>query len=153
MPDEPADVEPIDEIPIPVDALLGNRDSTHLGDTVHHLEIAEHRRRVHEGLWAKFGDDLIMDPMKRFAAHEHRINEPEQQVAGGYARRDRGIAKGIEIEVDKQNRITVTGARRQQVGQVAAEIRSLRKPETYKGKGIRYADEEIRRKVGKAGVK
>ena len=62
------------------------------------------------------------------------------------------VPEGIEVEVDKQNRITVTGARRQQVGQVAAEIRSLRKPEPYKGKGIRYADEEIRRKVGKAGA-
>ena len=60
------------------------------------------------------------------------------------------IPEGIEIEVDKQNRVTVRGARRQQVGQVAAEIRALRKPEPYKGKGIRYADEEIRRKVGKA---
>jgi large subunit ribosomal protein L6 len=62
------------------------------------------------------------------------------------------IPEGIEVEVDKQNRITVSGARRQQVGQVAAEIRALRKPEPYKGKGIRYADEEIRRKVGKAGA-
>jgi len=62
------------------------------------------------------------------------------------------IPEGIEIEVDKQNRVTVRGARRQQVGQVAAEIRALRKPEPYKGKGIRYADEEVRRKVGKAGA-
>ena len=62
------------------------------------------------------------------------------------------IPEGIEVEVDKQNRMTVSGARRQQVGQVAAEIRALRKPEPYKGKGIRYADEEIRRKVGKAGA-
>jgi large subunit ribosomal protein L6 len=62
------------------------------------------------------------------------------------------IPEGIEVEIDKQNRITVSGPRRQQVGQVAAEIRALRKPEPYKGKGIRYADEEIRRKVGKAGA-
>jgi large subunit ribosomal protein L6 len=62
------------------------------------------------------------------------------------------IPETIEVEIDKQNRITVSGAQRQQVGQVAAEIRALRKPEPYKGKGIRYADEEIRRKVGKAGA-
>jgi large subunit ribosomal protein L6 len=62
------------------------------------------------------------------------------------------IPEGIEVEIDKQNRITVSGAKRQQVGQVAAEIRALRKPEPYKGKGIRYADEEVRRKVGKAGA-
>jgi len=62
------------------------------------------------------------------------------------------IPKGIEIEIDKQNRITVRGADRQQVGQVAAELRSLRKPDPYKAKGIRYAGEVIRRKVGKSGV-
>jgi large subunit ribosomal protein L6 len=62
------------------------------------------------------------------------------------------VPEGITVEVDKQNRITVAGADRQQVGQVAAEIRSLRKPEPYKGKGIKYADEVIRRKVGKAGA-
>lgn len=63
------------------------------------------------------------------------------------------IPEGINIEVDKNNRVTVTGADRQQVGQVAAEIRKLRKPDPYKGKGIKYSDEIIRRKVGKAGAK
>ena len=62
------------------------------------------------------------------------------------------IPEGISVEIDKSNRITVTGADRQQVGQAAAEIRSLRKPEPYKGKGIKYADEIIRRKVGKASA-
>ena len=62
------------------------------------------------------------------------------------------IPDEIEIEVDKNNSVTVRGAQKQQVGQVAAEIRALRKPEPYKGKGIKYADEVIRRKVGKAGV-
>ena len=63
------------------------------------------------------------------------------------------IPEGIEVDVEeKANRITVKGANRQQVGQVAAEIRSLRKPEPYKGKGIRYSGEQVRRKVGKAGA-
>jgi large subunit ribosomal protein L6 len=62
------------------------------------------------------------------------------------------IPEGISIEVDKSSRIVVMGADRQQVGQVAAEIRGLRKPEPYKGKGIKYADEIIRRKVGKASA-
>jgi len=63
------------------------------------------------------------------------------------------LPDGIEAEVDvKANKIKVTGADRQKVGQVAAEIRGLRKPEPYKGKGIKYADEIIRRKVGKAGA-
>ena len=58
--------------------------------------------------------------------------------------------EGINITVDKMN-ISVSGASKQQVGQAAAEIRSLRKPEPYKGKGIKYADEQIRRKAGKTG--
>jgi large subunit ribosomal protein L6 len=62
------------------------------------------------------------------------------------------IPDGIEIEIDKNNKISVRGASKQQVGQVAAEIRALRKPEPYKGKGIKYVDEVIRRKVGKAGA-
>ena len=60
---------------------------------------------------------------------------------------------GIDIEVDKQNKVTVTGADKQKVGQVAAEIRKLRKPDPYKGKGVRYLGENVRRKVGKAGAK
>ncbi|MDX9893141.1 MAG: 50S ribosomal protein L6 [Patescibacteria group bacterium] len=60
--------------------------------------------------------------------------------------------EGIEITVEK-NAITVFGADKQIVGQTAAEIRSFRKPEPYKGKGIKYADEVIRRKAGKAAAK
>jgi large subunit ribosomal protein L6 len=60
------------------------------------------------------------------------------------------IPEGIEVEIDKQNKITVKGIDKQQVGQVAAEIRSFRKPEPYKGKGIRYVGEYVRRKAGKA---
>ena len=59
---------------------------------------------------------------------------------------------GIEFEVGQRNLITVRGASKEQVGQVAAEIRRLRPPEPYKGSGIAYANETIRRKVGKAGV-
>lgn len=57
---------------------------------------------------------------------------------------------GVNIAVEKMN-ITVSGINKQQVGQVAAEIRALKKPEPYKGKGIKYADEVIIRKAGKAG--
>lgn len=62
------------------------------------------------------------------------------------------IPDGIEIAVEK-NVISVTGSDKQVVGQTAAEIRSLRKPEPYKGKGIKYADETIKRKVGKQAAK
>ena len=58
--------------------------------------------------------------------------------------------EGVTITNDKME-ITVSGIDKQQVGQVAAEIRALKKPEPYKGKGIRYSDEQILRKAGKAG--
>jgi large subunit ribosomal protein L6 len=60
------------------------------------------------------------------------------------------IPEGIELVVEKQNKITVKGTDKQKVGQVAAEIRSFRKPEPYKGKGIRSIGEQVRRKAGKA---
>ncbi len=59
------------------------------------------------------------------------------------------IPDGITIAVEKQTEVTITGADRQKVGQVAADIRSYREPEPYKGKGIRYDDEVILRKEGK----
>lgn len=60
------------------------------------------------------------------------------------------IPEGIQIKVDKLVNIAVSGIDKQLVGRVAAEIRSLKKPEPYKGKGIKYAGEQIRRKVGKS---
>lgn len=63
------------------------------------------------------------------------------------------IPTGIEISVDKQTKIVVTGPNREQVGQVAAKIRSFRPPEPYLGKGIKYSDETIRRKAGKSAAK
>ena len=63
------------------------------------------------------------------------------------------VPDGITIDVDaKANRVTVGGIDRQRVGQVAAEIRALRPPEPYKGKGIRYAGERVRTKAGKQGA-
>ncbi len=58
--------------------------------------------------------------------------------------------EGVQLTVNKME-ITVSGIDKQKVGQVAAEIRALKKPEPYKGKGIKYADEQILRKAGKAG--
>jgi large subunit ribosomal protein L6 len=60
------------------------------------------------------------------------------------------IPDGITVKVDKLVNIVVSGIDKQMVGRVAAEIRSLKKPEPYKGKGIRYAGEQVRRKVGKS---
>ena len=63
------------------------------------------------------------------------------------------IPDGLTVTVDKEGKITVAGIDKQQVGEYCAQIRKLRKPEPYKGKGIRYDNEVIRRKVGKTGVK
>ena len=62
------------------------------------------------------------------------------------------IPNGIDITVDKQTHITVTGADRQLVGQVAANIRRMRKPDPYKQKGVRYMGEVLKKKVGKTGA-
>jgi large subunit ribosomal protein L6 len=62
------------------------------------------------------------------------------------------IPEGIKVAVDKQTRVVVSGIDRQQVGQVAAEIRDLRRPDPYKQKGIRYVGEVLKKKAGKAGA-
>ncbi len=63
------------------------------------------------------------------------------------------IPEGITVSTDAAGRVTIAGISKQAVGEFSAQIRKLRKPEPYKGKGIRYDNEVIRRKVGKTGVK
>ena len=62
------------------------------------------------------------------------------------------IPTGIDVAIDKQTHVTVTGIDRQLVGQVAAEIRRMRKPDPYKQKGVRYTGEVLKKKVGKTGA-
>jgi len=62
------------------------------------------------------------------------------------------VPPGIDITVDKQTHITVTGIDRQLVGQIASDIRRLRKPDPYKQKGVRYTGEQLKKKVGKTGA-
>jgi len=64
-----------------------------------------------------------------------------------------GIPEGITITAEGGTKVVISGNNKQRVGEIAAQIRKLRPPEPYKGKGIRYEDERIRRKVGKSGVK
>ena len=79
----------------------------------------------------KQGKDLVMN-----LGYSHQVIIPEEP--------------GITIEVPAPNRIVISGADKQKVGQFAAEVREKRPPEPYKGKGIKYVDEYIRRKEGKA---
>ncbi len=76
------------------------------------------------------GKDLVLQ-----LGHSHEIRYP--------------LPEGIKVDVPNQTEIVISGANNQVVGQVAAEIRGYRKPEPYKGKGVRYADEIIIRKEGK----
>ena len=80
----------------------------------------------------KNGTTLVLN-----LGHSHPINVPEQD--------------GVTFEVPNPNTIIVKGANKQAVGQIAAVIRSKRPPEPYHGKGVKYSDERIRRKAGKAG--
>ena len=64
------------------------------------------------------------------------------------------LPTGIEVAIDpKQTHLTITGIHRQKVGQVAADMRSLRKPDPYKNKGVRYSDERLKKEAGKTGAK
>ena len=64
-----------------------------------------------------------------------------------------GVPEGISVSVEAGNKVAISGIDKQRVGELASQIRKLRPPEPYKGKGIRYDNEKIRRKVGKSGVK
>jgi large subunit ribosomal protein L6 len=64
-----------------------------------------------------------------------------------------GVPEGLAVSADASGKVLVSGIDKQQVGEFASHIRKLRLPEPYKGKGIRYENEQIRRKVGKSGVK
>ena len=81
---------------------------------------------------AKQGKDLVLN-----IGYSHNVVVPE--------------IEGISIEVPSPNKIIISGPDKQKVGQFAAEVREKRPPEPYKGKGIKYVDEHIRRKEGKAG--
>jgi len=82
----------------------------------------------------KSGNKLVLN-----VGYSHPVEVPEEN--------------GIKLDVEGTNVIKVSGISRQVVGQVAADIRSIRPPEPYKGKGIRYAGEQVSLKVGKAGMK
>ena len=83
---------------------------------------------------AKQGKDLVMN-----LGYSHQVTMSE--------------VEGITIDVPNPNTIIISGPDKQKVGQFAAEVREKRPPEPYKGKGIRYADEYVRRKEGKTGAK
>jgi large subunit ribosomal protein L6 len=108
--------------------------------------VANSVRGVHEGFKKEL--DIIG------VGYRAEVREKEVVFQLGYSHPIHfPIPEGISIEIDKGGHVVVSGIDKQQVGQVAAEIRGLRKPDPYKGKGIKYSDEVIRRKAGKAAGK
>jgi large subunit ribosomal protein L6 len=79
------------------------------------------------------------------------VQEQTLQLRVGFANEvHKPIPQGLEVTCPDQTHVVIKGTDKQQVGQFAAEVRAVRKPEPYKGKGIRYVDEHVRRKAGKA---
>ncbi len=101
---------------------------------------------VHEG----FKKDLEINGV----GYRAQMQDKELVLNVGYSHRVAMLPPaGVTIEVPAPNKITISGCDRQAVGQFAAEVREKRPPEPYKGKGIKYAGEVIRRKEGKTGAK
>jgi len=117
--------------------------------------------KANHGLMRALINNMVMGVTKGFEK-KLELNGVGFRVSGGGQALDFALGfshpvkyqapQGVQLVVEK-NLITVSGISKQQVGQVAAEIRALKKPEPYKGKGIKYVDEQILRKAGKTGGK
>ena len=121
----------------------------------------ERRSRALHGLARSLVDNMVVGVTTGFRKELEIVGVGYRATAGGPSRIDLALGfshpvsveapEGITFTVPAPNRIVVEGIDKQAVGQVAADIRAIRKPEPYKGKGIRYAGERVQRKAGKAG--
>lgn len=126
--------------------------------TVHPKDESREARAQH-GLMRSLINNMVIGVTKGFEK-KLEVNGVGFRVAGGGQNLEMSLGfshpvkyqapEGVSLTVNKME-IVIAGINKQQVGQVAAEIRSLKKPEPYKGKGIKYADETILRKAGKTG--
>ena len=124
-----------------------------LGDT--------HQDRAYHGLYQRLISNMVTGVSEGFqkelelqgVGYRAQMDGKVLVLSVGYSHEVRyGPVDGIELNTPKQTSILIAGFDKQQVGQVAAKIRSFRPPEPYKGKGIRYKGEYVRRKVGKTGI-
>lgn len=115
----------------------------------------------YHGLYRSLINNMVIGVSKGYSkslvingvGYRAEVNKDILSLNLGYSQPiDYYIEEGITITTEG-NKVTVSGINKQRVGQISAEIRSLRPPEPYKGKGIRYDDENIRRKIGKSGIK
>ncbi|MDR1180028.1 MAG: 50S ribosomal protein L6 [Spirochaetales bacterium] len=120
------------------------------------------KTKAMHGLYRKLFDNMIVGVTKGFqksllingVGYRAEIQGKSLVLNLGFSNPvEYSVPDGLKIECESQNKIVVSGISKERVGQVAAEIRSIRPPEPYKGKGIKYETETIRRKVGKTGVK
>lgn len=146
-----------------LDHTLPEMITPHLEGTTFRLSVKDENDRVHRVLWgthASIVSNMVFGVVNGYQK-QLEINGVGYKVAhaGQKLTFQLGfthplvyeIPKTIQVKVEK-NIITLDGVDKQLLGQVAAEIRALRKPEPYKGKGIKYVDEQIRRKAGKAAT-
>lgn len=122
---------------------------------------AEEKGNLH-GLWRQIINNMVIGCDKGYekrlqmigVGYRAQIMGKKLDLSVGYSHPTQiAIPQGIDVKVDKNTSIIITGADKQQVGQFAANVRAFKRPEPYKGKGIRYEDEYVRRKAGKAGKK
>lgn len=129
--------------------------------TLHRSAETKEVRSLH-GLYRALVQNAVVGVSKGFTktlelhgvGYRASVSGKKLELSLGYSHTiNFDIPEGIEIKVDKQTAISVTGANRELVGQVAAKLRSFRPPEPYLGKGVRYQGEHIRRKAGKSAGK
>ena len=158
----------IDDSKITVSGSKGNLEQTALpGVKITHKDDHLHIERINDEAVNRARHGLMRSLLNNMVVGVSQGFEKKLEINGvGYRVAQQGadlkfnlgfshdviykVPAGINISVE-QNVITVSGISKQQVGQVAAEIRALKKPEPYKGKGIKYVDERIIRKSGKSG--
>lgn len=126
------------------------------------VNIANEQQSNFHGLYRTLIDNMIVGTTKGFETKLEMVGVGYRAAVQGRALdlqlglshpTKLPIPEGINVAVEKSTAITVSGADKQRVGQFAAIIRSKRPPEPYQGKGIRYADEYVRKKAGKAAAK
>ena len=120
------------------------------------------KTRAMHGLYRKLLDNMVVGVTKGYqkaliingVGYRAEVQGKKLVLSLGFSNAvEYPIPEGLKIECESQSKVVVSGINKEKVGQVAAEIRSIRPPEPYKGKGIKYETETIRRKVGKTGVK
>lgn len=120
------------------------------------------KTRAMHGLYRKLFDNMVVGVTQGFrkaliingVGYRAEVKGNSLLLSLGYSNTfEYPIPEGLAIVCESQSKVVVSGINKERVGQVASEIRSMRPPEPYKGKGIKYETETIRRKVGKTGVK